>query len=141
MCTIFTGRCGKKTGCKGKTIEMKVCFQYKSTTKYAVYDNSGFSGVSREKQVIAYYLQITQKVKSSYCKLLNPVFFPKLRLSLMNERRTINKTRTSKVGAISKAQKAQNIFLEKNLKFSKNFFFRKMSHSVEKCKKGTLFGL
>ena len=78
----------KKTGCKGKTIEMKVCFQYKSTTKYAVYDNSGFSGVSREKQVIAYYLQITQKVKSSYCQLSNPVFFPKLRLSLMNERRT-----------------------------------------------------
>ena len=29
----------------------------------------------------------------------------------------VNKTRTSKVGAISKAQKAQNNFLEKNLKF------------------------
>ena len=33
-----------------------------------------------------------------------------------------NKTRTSKVGAISKAQKAQNIFFEKNLKFSKKIF-------------------
>ena len=33
-----------------------------------------------------------------------------------------NKTRTSKVGAISKAQKAQNIFFEKNLKFSKKKF-------------------
>ena len=30
-----------------------------------------------------------------------------------------NKTGTSKVGAISKAQKAQNIFFGKNLKFSK----------------------
>ena len=48
----------------------------------------------------------------------------------------MNKTRTSKVGAISKAQKEQNIFLEKNLKFSKIFLFRKMSHSAEKCKRG-----
>ena len=47
-----------------------------------------------------------------------------------------NKTRTSKVGAISKAQKAQNIFFEKNLEFSKIFLFRKMSHSAEKCKRG-----
>ena len=42
---------------------------------------------------------------------------------LFENNRTIkdieNKTRTSKVGAISKAQKAQNIFFEKNLKFSK----------------------
>ena len=53
----------------------------------------------------------------------------------------LNKTGTSQVGAISKAQKAQNIFLEKNLKFSKNFFFRKMSHRAEKCKRGTLFDL
>ena len=37
--------------------------------------------------------------------------------------------------AISKAQKAQNIFLEKT------FFFRKMSHSAEKCKRGALFDL
>ena len=47
-----------------------------------------------------------------------------------------NKTGTPQVGAISKAQKAQNIFLEKNLKFSKKNFFRKMSHSAEKCKRG-----
>ena len=46
-----------------------------------------------------------------------------------------NKTRTPQVGAISKAQKAQNIFfLEKNLKFSKKNFFRKMSHSAQKLK-------
>ena len=38
---------------------------------------------------------------------------------------TQNKTRTSKVGAISKAQKAQNNFLGKNLKFLNNFFFKK----------------
>ena len=49
-----------------------------------------------------------------------------------------NKTRTSKVGAISKAQKAQNIF-GKN--FRKIFLFRKMSHSAEKCKRGALFDL
>ena len=52
-----------------------------------------------------------------------------------------NKTRTSKVGAISKPQKAQNIFLGKNLKFLKYFFFRKMSHSAEKCNRGTLLDL
>ena len=52
-------------------------------------------------------------------------------------KRKENKTRTSKVGAISKAQKAQNFFLEKNLKFL-IFFFRKLSHSAEKCKRGTI---
>ena len=52
-----------------------------------------------------------------------------------------NKTGTSQVGAVSKAQKAQNIFFGKNLKFSKKKFFRKMSHSAEKCKRGTLFDL
>ena len=51
----------------------------------------------------------------------------------------LNKTGTSQVGAISKAQKAQNIFLEKNLKFLKIFFFRKMSYSAEKCKRGDPF--
>ena len=40
-----------------------------------------------------------------------------------------NKTGTSKVGAISKAQKAQ-----------KTFFFQKMSHSAEKCKMGDPLG-
>ena len=53
-----------------------------------------------------------------------------------------NKTRTSEVGAISKTQKAQNIFFgKKNLKFLKFFLFRKMSHIAEKCKRGTLFDL
>ena len=44
----------------------------------------------------------------------------------------VNKTGTSKVGAISKAQKAQIFFF----KFSNIFFFEKMSHSAEKCKRG-----
>ena len=51
----------------------------------------------------------------------------------------MDKTGTSKVVAMSKAQKAQNIFLENNLNFSKNFFSRKMSHSAEIVKEGTLF--
>ena len=44
-----------------------------------------------------------------------------------------NKTRTSKVGAISKAQKAQNIFREKRLEIFENFF-------LSKNVKGDLFG-
>ena len=52
-----------------------------------------------------------------------------------------NKTGTSQVGAISKAQKAQNIFFGKKLEIFKKKFFRKMSHSAEKCKRGTLFDL
>ena len=51
-----------------------------------------------------------------------------------------NKTRTSKVGAISKAQKAQ-IFFWKETKFLKIFFSQNMSHSAEKCKRGTLLDL
>ena len=43
--------------------------------------------------------------------------------------------RTSKVGATSKVQKAQNIFLEKMKIFE---FF---SHSAKKCKRGTLLDL
>ena len=53
-----------------------------------------------------------------------------------------NKTGTSQVGAISKAQKAQNIFFGKKLEiFEKKIFFRKMAHSAEKCKRGTLFDI
>ena len=52
-----------------------------------------------------------------------------------------NKTKTSKVGAISKAQKPQNIFSEKNLKFLEKNSFQKKSHSAEKCKRGTLLDL
>ena len=48
-----------------------------------------------------------------------------------------NMTRTSKVGAISDAQKAQNIFGKK----LEILFFRKMLHSAEKCKRETLFDL
>ena len=43
-----------------------------------------------------------------------------------------NKTRTSKVGAISKAQKAQNIFFGKKLEFSENF---SRSENVAQCRK------
>ena len=51
-----------------------------------------------------------------------------------------NKTRTPQVGAISKAQKAQSIFFGKKLEiFEKKNFFRKMSHSAEKCKRGDPF--
>ena len=50
-----------------------------------------------------------------------------------------NKTGTSKVGAISKAQKAQRTFLKKSEIFE--FFFQKMSHSAEKCKRGTVWAL
>ena len=50
----------------------------------------------------------------------------------------LNKTRTSKVGAISKTQKAQNICFENNMKFL-NFFARKMSHSAKTSKRGTLW--
>ena len=36
-------------------------------------------------------------------------------------------------------QKRETFFWKKNMKFSKIFLFRKMSHSAEKCKKGDLF--
>ena len=51
----------------------------------------------------------------------------------------MNKTGTFKVSAISKAQTAQKTFSEKNLKFL-IFFFQKMSHSAEKCKRGDPLG-
>ena len=51
----------------------------------------------------------------------------------------LNKTRTSEVGAISKAQKAQNIFWEKNLKVLKIFFSFKKSRIVLKNVKGGPF--
>ena len=45
----------------------------------------------------------------------------------------MNKTGTSQVRAISKAQKAQNIFVwKKNLKFSKKKF---LSENVAQCRK------
>ena len=44
-----------------------------------------------------------------------------------------NKTGTSKVGAISKAQKAQKFFWKKTRNFRKKI--RKMSHCAKKCKR------
>ena len=52
----------------------------------------------------------------------------------------INKTGTSKVGAISKAQKAQKTFFEKNLKFLNYVSFRNR-RIVPKNVKGGPFGL
>ena len=53
-----------------------------------------------------------------------------------------NKTRTSKVGAISKAQKAQNIFLEKNFEnFEKFFSFGKCRTVPKNVKGGPFFDL
>ena len=46
---------------------------------------------------------------------------------------------TSKVGAISKAQKAQNTFLKK-LEIFKFIFFQKTSYSAKKCKRGDPLG-
>ena len=48
-----------------------------------------------------------------------------------------NKTATSKVGVISKAQKAQKLL--KKLEIF-DFFFQKMSHSAEKCRRGDPLG-
>ena len=53
----------------------------------------------------------------------------------------LNKTGTSQVGAISRAQKAQNIFLEKNLKFSKKISFGKCRVVPKNVKGETLFDL
>ena len=50
-----------------------------------------------------------------------------------------NKTGTSKVGAVSKAQKAQNIFFEKNEIFE-NYSFGKCRIVPEKVKEGP-FGI
>ena len=84
----------------------------------------------------------TIQVHASIRTYINPVLYQSLaQVNNLNTSQlpTNNKTRTPQVGAISKAQKAQNIFLEKNLKFSKKNFFRKMSHSAEKCKRGDPF--
>ena len=53
-----------------------------------------------------------------------------------------NKTRTPQVGAISKAQKAQNIFFGKKLEiFGKKISFGKCRTVPENVKGGTLFDL
>ena len=60
-------------------------------------------------------------------------------MSRIHTQQVFNKTGTSKVGAISKAQNAQKTFFKKNLTFL-FFFFQKMSHSAEKCKRGDPLG-
>ena len=52
-----------------------------------------------------------------------------------------NKTGTSKVGAISKAQKAQKTFFEKKLEFFDFFSFRKCRIVPKNVKGGGPFGL
>ena len=69
------------------------------------------------------------------------MFFAEVLLCIIQNPDKMNKTRTSKVGAISKAQKAQNIFFGKKLEISKKIFLRKMSHSAEKNQKGGPFSL
>ena len=72
--------------------------------------------------------------------LKNTLNFKQLPASLLNKsKKKMNKTGTSQVGAISKAQKAQNIFFGKKLEIFEKKFFRKMSHSAEKCKRGDPF--
>ena len=52
------------------------------------------------------------------------------------------KTRTSKVGEISKAQKAQNIFFRKNFEiYEKKFFVQKSRIVPKNVKWGTLLDL
>ena len=64
------------------------------------------------------------------------------RLSKWSVRGKQNKTRTSKVGAISKAQKEQNIFFGKKLViFEKKFFFQKSRKVPKTVKGGTLWDL
>ena len=53
-------------------------------------------------------------------------------------RNTLEQEGTSKVGAISKAQRAQKTFLKKNMKILN--FFQKMSHSAEKCERADPLG-
>ena len=53
----------------------------------------------------------------------------------------LNKTGTSKVGAISKAQKAQNIFFGKKLEIFENFFLSKNVAQCRKNQKGGPFSL
>ena len=54
----------------------------------------------------------------------------------------MNKTGTSQVGVISKAQKAQNIFFGKKLEiFEKKIFFGKCPVVPKNVKGGTLFDL
>ena len=65
-----------------------------------------------------------------YCRTVKPTW-----ISAFGK---INKTGTSKVGAISKAQKAQNIFFGKKLKFSKKCFFQKCRTVTKNVKEGTL---
>ena len=52
-----------------------------------------------------------------------------------------NKTGTSKVGAISKAQKAQKTFFEKKLEIFDFFSFRKCRIVPKNVKGGTLWAL
>ena len=62
-------------------------------------------------------------------------------ISKIELRRLSNKTGTSKVGAISKAQKAQNIFFGKKLEIFEIFFLSKNVAQCRKKSKGGPFSL
>ena len=53
--------------------------------------------------------------------------------------KNLNKTRTSRVGAVSKAQKAQNIILDETWSFWKVFSCKKSRTVPKNVKEGTLF--
>ena len=78
------------------------------------------------------------KVKPTTVAIKNHERTNKLYVNLPRESEVMNKTRTSKVGAISKAQKAQKSFFGKKLKFLKFFSFKK-SRIVPKNVKGGPF--
>ena len=59
----------------------------------------------------------------------------------METRYYTNKTGTSKVGAISKAQKAQNTFFKKKLGIFDFFSFRKCRTVSKNVKDGTIWAL
>ena len=61
-------------------------------------------------------------------RLFSNLFLPKPPRFILET----NKTGTSKVGAISKAQKAQNIFFGKKLEIFEKFF---LSKNVAQCRK------
>ena len=77
----------------------------------------------------AWSLNFPSFIKISRHFLKVPV---KLRCNFDQGYLLLNKTGTSQVGAISKAQKAQNIFLEKKLEIFKKKF---LSENVAQCRK------
>ena len=65
--------------------------------------------------------------------MVRHLFLKHFTIQMLNQRYPfLNKTRTSKVGAISKTQKAQNIFFGKKLEIFENY---SLSENVAQCRK------